>query len=203
MNDEIQTVFIIDDDEYVLDSLKELFESMGMNTESYVSAAKFMEEYKEGQPGCLLTDVRMPGMSGIELQERLNESNIKIPVIIMTGHGDVQMAVQAMKRGAFDFLQKPFRDQELLDCIIKALDLDRANRAKLDKKHSLQKRIDSLTTRERQVIDKVLDGKANKKIALELDISDRTVEIHRSHAMEKLNAKSVAELVRIMLNNKS
>lgn len=199
MNDVLQTIFIVDDDEDVRDSLVELFESLRLQTKSYKNAISFLDDYNPDESGCLLADVRMPGMSGIELQQKLNEKAISIPMIIMTGHGDVQMAVQAMKDGAFEFLQKPFRDQDLIECITKALEQDKANRITLNEKHDLQIRIDSLTTREREVIDKVLEGKANKIIARELEISDRTVETHRSHAMEKLNAKSIAELVKIML----
>ena len=203
MSDILQTIFIVDDDEDVRDSLVELFESLGLPAKSYKSGASFLDDYNSEESGCLLTDVRMPGMSGIELQQKLNENAVKIPVVIMTGHGDVQMAVQAMKEGAHDFLQKPFRDQELIDCISKALAQDKSNRVELKKKRVLQDRIDGLTAREHEVIEKVLEGKANKKIARELDISDRTVEIHRSHAMEKLGVKSVAELVKIMLSAKS
>ena len=203
MSDILQTIFIVDDDEDVRDSLVELFESLGLPAKSYKSGASFLDDYNSEESGCLLTDVRMPGMSGIELQQKLNENSVKIPVVIMTGHGDVQMAVQAMKEGAHDFLQKPFRDQELIDCISKALAQDKSNRVELKKKRVLQDRIDGLTAREHEVIEKVLEGKANKKIARELDISDRTVEIHRSHAMEKLGVKSVAELVKIMLRAKS
>ena len=199
MNDVLQTIFIVDDDEDVRDSLVELFGSLKLQTKSYKSAINFLDDYSPEESGCLLADVRMPGMSGIELQQKLNEKAISIPMIIMTGHGDVQMAVQAMKDGAFEFLQKPFRDQDLIDCITKALEQDKSNRITINEKHDLQIRIDSLTTREREVIDKVLEGKANKIIARELEISDRTVETHRSHAMEKLNAKSIAELVKIML----
>lgn len=203
MSDILQTIFIVDDDEDVRDSLVELFGSLGLQAKSYESATGFLDDYNSEESGCLLTDVRMPGMSGIELQQKLNENEVIIPVVIMTGHGDVQMAVQAMKDGAYEFLQKPFRDQELIDCISKALAQDKTNRIELRKKRALQDRIDSLTARECEVVNKVMEGKANKKIARELDISDRTVEIHRSHAMEKLSVKSVAELVKIMLSTKS
>lgn len=203
MSDILQTIFIVDDDEDVRDSLVELFGSLGLQAKSYESATGFLDAYNSEESGCLLTDVRMPGMSGIELQQKLNENEVIIPVVIMTGHGDVQMAVQAMKDGAYEFLQKPFRDQELIDCISKALAQDKTNRIELKKKRAIQDRIDSLTARECEVINKVMEGKANKKIARELNISDRTVEIHRSHAMEKLSVKSVAELVKIMLSAKS
>lgn len=199
MSKDQQIVTIIDDDEDVRDSLVELISSIGMQTKDYPSAVSFLDELDVTQSGCILADVRMPGMSGIELQHKLIELNAPQPLIIMTGHGDITMAVQAMKDGAFEFLQKPFRDQELLDCLSKALDKDSANRKQLENQQAKHDRINLLTKREREVIDLVLKGKVNKIIARELAISDRTVEIHRSHAMEKLGAKSVAELVKIML----
>lgn len=200
VNEEQQIVSIIDDDEDVRDSLVELIESIGLQTKSYASAISFLDEADINQAGCILADVRMPGMSGIELQHKLNELDASQPLIIMTGHGDITMAVQAMKDGAFEFLQKPFRDQELLDYISKALEQDSKNRKKLEFQHNIQELVNSLTAREREVVDKVLEGKVNKIIARELDISDRTIEIHRSHAMGKLGVKSVAELVKIMLS---
>lgn len=203
MSEDQQIVFIVDDDDDVRDSLVELIESIGLQTKAYESAISFLDEFNNDFPGCILADVRMPGMSGIELQYKLNELGATQPLIIMTGHGDITMAVQAMKEGAFEFLQKPFRDQELLDCLTKALEQDNANRNKSGIQHAIQERVNTLTTREREVVDKVLEGKVNKIIARELDISDRTVEIHRSHAMEKLGVKSVAELVKIMLSAQS
>ncbi len=181
----------------------ELISSIGLQVCAYESANNFLSEFNKNTAGCILADVRMPGLSGIELQHKLNESNARQPLIIMTGHGDITMAVQAMKDGAFEFLQKPFRDQELLDCITNALELDRSNRRQRAKQIETQNIIKSLTSREREVIDKVIEGKANKIIARELEISDRTVEIHRSHAMEKLGVKSVAELVKVMLSIQS
>ncbi len=200
ISEDQQIVFVIDDDEDVRDSLVELISSINLHANAYDSAISFLNEFDLNVPGCILADVRMPGMSGIELQHKLRELNAPQPLIIMTGHGDITMAVLAMKDGAFEFMQKPFRDQELLDCITKALELDNTNRRLLEKQLALQERVNCLTSREREVIDKVIDGKANKVIARELEISDRTVEIHRSHAMEKLGVKSVAELVKVMLN---
>jgi len=199
MSEDQQLVSIIDDDMDVRDSLIELIDSIGLQAKSYASAINFLDEADINQAGCVLADVRMPGMSGIELQHKLKELGAIQPLIIMTGHGDITMALQAMKNGAFEFLQKPFRDQELLDCITKALEQDRDNRKGLKTQLITQEMINSLTIREREVVDKVLEGKVNKIIASELEISDRTVEIHRSHAMEKLGAKSVAELVKVML----
>lgn len=200
MNKEQQVVSIIDDDEDVRDSLVELIDSIGLQTKSYVSAINFLDEADINQAGCILVDVRMPGMSGIELQYKLKELGAIQPLIIMTGHGDITMAVQAMKNGAFEFLQKPFRDQELLDCIAKALEKDGESRNRLQTQQVIQEMVNELTMREREVVDRVLEGKANKIIAKELEISGRTVEIHRSHAMEKLGVKSVAELVKVMLS---
>jgi FixJ family two-component response regulator len=199
MSEDQQLVSIIDDDMDVRDSLVELIDSIGLQAKSYASAINFLDEADINQAGCVLADVRMPGMSGIELQHKLKELGAIQPLIIMTGHGDITMAVQALKNGAFEFLQKPFRDQELLDCITKALEQDRDNRNRLKSQLITQEMVNSLTIREREVVDKVLEGKVNKIIARELEISDRTVEIHRSHAMEKLGAKSVAELVKVML----
>ena len=198
-----QIVFIIDDDDDVRDSLVELIASIGIQTRAFESARNFLDTFDNDIPGCVLADVRMPGMSGIELQHRLNELKALNPLIIMTGHGDIMMAVQAMKDGAFEFLQKPFRDQELLDCITAALEKDLDNRKKQESMRENHERVNALTKREREVIDLVLEGKANKVIARVLDISNRTVEIHRSHAMEKLGVKSVAELVKIMLSTKA
>lgn len=203
MNKEQQVVSIIDDDEDVRDSLVELIDSIGLQTKSYVSAINFLDEADINQAGCILVDVRMPGMSGIELQYKLKELGAIQPLIIMTGHGDITMAVQAMKNGAFEFLQKPFRDQELLDCIAKALEKDGESRNRLQTQQVIQEMVNELTMREREVVDRVLEGKANKIIAKELEISGRTVEIHRSHAMEKLGVKSVAELVKVMLSNQT
>ena len=203
MSENKQTIFIVDDDEDVRDSLVELIESINLKTKAYESALHFLEEFSRDMTGCILADVRMPGMSGIELQHKLLELNAPQPLILMTAHGDITMAVQAMKDGAFEFLQKPFRDQELLDCITNALEQDQYNRKQLERLQADRERIKTLTAREREVIDLVLEGKSNKVIALELNISDRTVEIHRSHAMEKLNVKSVAELVKTILQAQS
>ena len=203
MNNMDQQVFIVDDEEDVRDSLKELVESIGIDACTFKNANEFLQAFNPDQSGCVLIDVRMPGMSGIDLQHKLKELEAGLPIIIITGHGDIPMAVQAMKEGAFEFLQKPFRDQDILDTITKALEKDRLNREKIKNAKNLQHRIESLTARERQVVDLVLDGKANKVIARELDISDRTIEIHRSHAMRKLGAHSVAELVKIMLSSQT
>jgi FixJ family two-component response regulator len=167
--------------------------------EAFPSAQDFLNAYNDDRPGCLILDVRMPGMSGLELQERLNERKAIIPIIFMTGHGDVPMAVEALQAGALDFLQKPFRDQELIDRIAKALDRDATNRRDLAEVQVIAERFADLTPRERLVMELVTQGKANKVIAGDLEISQRTVEIHRARVMEKTHAGSLAHLVRMML----
>jgi FixJ family two-component response regulator len=200
MSDNDKQVAIVDDDEYVRDGLVELLDSVGYKTQIFIHAKEFLETFDPLTVGCILLDVRMPGMSGIELQHKLNEMDIRIPIIIMTGHGDIAMAVQAMKDGAFEFIQKPFRDQDVIDAITKALEKNALDREVLDKKEKIQQQIDLLTKREREVVNYVLEGMANKVIAKQLGVSDRTVEIHRSHAMQKLGVKSVAELVKMMMH---
>lgn len=194
-----QTVYVVDDDEDVRDSLVELIRSVGLRVQPCASAHEFLDQYKAPSAGCLVLDIRMPGMSGLELQAVLKERQLTLPIIFITGHGDVPMAVQAMKDGAAEFMQKPFRDQDLLDRISKALEQDRRHRKVLEQRQSLAELIENLTPRERQIIDLVIEGQPNKVIAKKLGISDRTVEIHRSHAMQKLEASSVAELVKIMI----
>ena len=158
-----------------------------------------MVEFKPDAPGCLVLDIRMPGMSGLELQQQLNRSGSMLPVIFITGHGDVQMAVQAMKEGAFDFIQKPFRDQDLIDRVNHALRHDLENRDSVARRADIQRRLESLTPREQQVLKLVVDGAANKVIAIDLGLSERTVEIHRAKVMEKMDARSVAHLVKLRL----
>ncbi|HSN72662.1 MAG TPA: response regulator, partial [Steroidobacteraceae bacterium] len=167
--------------------------------ETFGSAQEFLDAYKDDRPGCLVLDIRMPGMSGLELQEKLNERRAIIPVIFITGHGDVPMAVEAMQAGAVDFIQKPFRDQDLLDRINQALEKDAANRAALAERSAIAKRLSTLTPREHEVMELVVRGKANKVIAGDLNLSQRTVEIHRARVMEKMQASSLAHLVRMVL----
>lgn len=191
-------IFVVDDDLAVRESLEALLRAAGHEVECFGSAADFLSAYRE-EPGCLLLDIRMPGMSGLELQAHLNERQMVLPVIFITGHGDVSMAVEAMQGGAVDFLQKPFRDQELLERIGRALARDAANRVALHEREAIRTRFDSLTPREVEVMRLVVAGKANKVIASDLALSQRTVEIHRSRVMEKMRADSLAHLVRMVL----
>jgi FixJ family two-component response regulator len=199
MKEKITTVFVVDDDEAVRTSLKLLLRSVGLPVETAASAQEFLDRFDAERPGCLVLDIRMPGLSGLELQERLNAMHAMIPVVFITGHGDVPMAVEAMQHGAVDFIQKPFRDQDLLDRINQALEKDRDNRAGLRERDNIRAHIADLTPREKEVLDLVTAGKANKVIAGDLDVSQRTVEIHRARVMEKMGASSLAHLVRMVI----
>jgi FixJ family two-component response regulator len=192
-------VFVVDDDEAVRNSLRLLLKSIGMPAVAYASAEEFLAGYDDEQPGCIVLDVRMPGMSGPELQDELNRRGALIPVIFITGHGDVPMAVEAMRHGAVDFMQKPFSDKDLVSRIQLAMAADRRNREAIGAKDQIRARIAALTPRERQVLDLVTQGKSNKVIAGDLGASQRTVEIHRSHVMEKMGANSLAQLVRMTM----
>lgn len=193
------TIFVVDDDAAVRDALKLLLRSVGHAVETFGSAQEFLDAYGEDRAGCLVLDIRMPGMSGLELQQKLNEKHSILPIIFITGHGDVPMAVEAMQAGAVDFIQKPFRDQDLIDRINQALEKDGSNRAALGERNDIRRRLETLTPREREVLDLVVHGKANKVIAGDLKLSQRTVEIHRARVMEKMQASSLAHLVRMVL----
>ncbi|MCW8916474.1 MAG: response regulator transcription factor [Magnetovibrio sp.] len=190
------TIYIVDDDQAVRDSLGWLISSVGLKVESFETAQDFMDDYDRKKPGCLLVDVRMPGMSGLELQQHLAQDNQCLPVIIVTGHGDVKMAVNAMKQGAFDFIEKPYNDQVMLDLIQKALQECNRRRSKKLEHQEVQDLYETLTARERQVMDMIVIGNTNKQIAYALDISEKTVEAHRSKVMEKIQATSLADLIR-------
>ena len=192
-------IYIVDDDDGMRRALTVLMTTVGYQPVAFARPVEFLSKYDANQAGCLVLDVRMPEMSGLEVQQQLNRSGALIPVILITGHGDIPMAVQAMKDGAFDFLQKPFRDQELLDRINAALKQDAQNRESVDRLADLRQRAQSLTPREREVMGHVVDGKANKVIAIDLGLSERTVEIHRANVMEKMAARSVAHLVKMHL----
>jgi len=190
-----QTVFVVDDDAAVRDSIKELVESVGLQAEGYDSALAFLDAFESQRPGCLVLDVRMAEMSGLVLQERLSELEASIPVILLTGHGDVPMAVQAMRSGAVDFIQKPYREQALLDSINAALAADAAARRSSVATDDIEQRLSSLTGREREVLDQILSGLTSKEVARELSVSPRTVEVHRKNLLRKLEMGSVKELM--------
>jgi two-component system, LuxR family, response regulator FixJ len=188
-------VMVVDDDSGVRNAMRSLLKSVGLESVLYGSAQEFLASYQSSQPGCLLLDIRMPGMSGLELQHQLNLRGAVVPVIFMTGHGDIPMAVEAMQHGAFDFLQKPFRDQDLLDRIQRAIVKDAELRQSLGEHERIRAHMETLTAREREVLDLMTQGKQNKAIAQDLGVSSRTIEIHRARVMEKMGAQSVAELV--------
>ena len=193
------TVFVVDDDQAMRNSLKWLIESVGVQVESFSSADEFLRQYQPGRAGCLVLDVRMPGMSGLDLQEHLVEKGMQIPVVIITGHGDVPMAVRAMKHGAVDFIEKPFNDEVLLDAIRRAIAHEEQQRMQQTEHLQLQRRLGSLTPREHEVMAMVTEGMSNKEIANRLGVSAKTVEAHRARVMEKMQAGSLAELVRMAL----
>lgn len=193
------TVYIVDDDQAIRHAMELLMRSVGMNYEIFSSATDFLANHTNDRAGCLVLDIRMPGIGGLELQEKLNNSGSTLPIIFITGHGDVPMAVDAMQKGAVDFIQKPFRDQELLDRINEALETDLERRTARQEKAGVLEKIEKLTNREREVFDLVVTGKPNKVIAYELGVSQRTIEIHRARVMEKMSARSLAELVRMHL----
>jgi FixJ family two-component response regulator len=192
---DVPLVYVVDDDDAVRDSLGMLLKAIGLKYETYPSALDFLQHYQPTRHACLVADIRMPGLSGLELQQRLNEQGAQIPIIFITGHGDVPMAVTAMKSGAADFVQKPFRDQDLIDRIQKGLERDRERRAASAERDAIRARIALLTPREKEVMQRVVRGQANKVIALDLGVSQRTVELHRARVMRKLKMRSLAELV--------
>ena len=192
------TVFIVDDDEAVRDSIQELVSSVGLNAEVYASAHQYLETFDPARPGCLVLDVRMARMSGRALQARLNEMHARIPIVFISGHGDIPMAVKAIKAGAVDFIQKPYHDQQLLDSINEALRRDAAARRHSPDRDEFEARLRLLTDREREVMERVAQGLSSKAIAQQLDISPRTVEVHRSHLLDKLAVGSLAELIQLV-----
>ncbi|MCB1616204.1 MAG: response regulator transcription factor [Pseudomonadales bacterium] len=197
--DQKAVVFIVDDDDAVRESLAFLMKSINQPAETFSSAQEFLDAYNGEKGGCLLLDIRMPGMSGLDLQAKMKELHILLPIIFITGHGDVPMAVKAIQDGAADFILKPFRDQELIDRIQEVLVEDAENRAGLLEQSEILKRMETLTEREKEVMEQVVAGKANKVVAIDLNVSQRTVEIHRANVMEKMKAKSLAQLVRLVI----
>lgn len=199
MNALVPTVFVIDDDDAVRNSLRMLFGSIGLPVQVFASAQDFLLQYALEHPGCLVVDVRMPGMSGLALQHELNLRGATVPLIFITGHGDIAMAVEAMQHGAFNFLAKPFRDQDLIERVRHAMQQDAAHRLEFGNSARIRERLESLTPREREVLALVTSGKANKVMAAELGVSQRTIEIHRARVMAKMQAGSLAALVRMSL----
>jgi len=196
------TVFVVDDDASVRESLALLMRSIDLDVETFASAPDFLDGYDASRLGCLILDVRMPGMSGLELQEVLEARRLTLPIIFLTAHGDVPMAVKAVKAGAVDFLQKPFRDQDLIDKVQHALARHATTMEKRAGREEVTARIASLTRREHEVMDMVVEGKANKVIAIDLGLSQRTVEIHRARVMKKMRADSLSHLVQMVLQAK-
>jgi two-component system response regulator FixJ len=191
------TVFIVDDDPAIRFAMQALMDSVNIEHEIFASGDEFLEKTDDRRAGCLVLDIRMPGLGGLELQEELIKRGSTLPIIFITGHGDVPMAVDAMQKGAVDFIQKPFRDQDLLDRIREAIKTDQERREEQQRHAEVAERLDRLTNREREVFDLVVTGKPNKVIAYELGVSQRTVEIHRARVMEKMQARSLADLVKM------
>jgi len=200
MNSTEQQVFIIDDDEAVRDSMSMLLETIDLPHRCFAAASEFLDFYDGTQRGCLVLDIRMPGMSGLELQQRLKERNAILPIIFITGHGDIPMAVEAMRHGALDFMRKPFREQDLLDRIQQALEYEAGMRDVLLDRAKILERIATLTARELEVFERVVKGQANKVIAIDLGISERTVEVHRAQVMRKLEVRTLAQLVKAKID---
>lgn len=192
-------VFIVDDDASVRDSLRWLIESVQLQVQCFATAQEFLQGYQSQQTGCVVLDVRMPGLSGLDLQEELRQQGFVLPVIIITGHADVPMAVRAFKSGVFDFIEKPFNDQHLIDRIHQAIDKSRSQKVNIQRWQDARDRLQKLSSREVQVLDCIVSGSSNKTMARELDISVKTIETHRANLMSKMQAGSVSELVRIAL----
>jgi FixJ family two-component response regulator len=191
------TVYVVDDDAGVRRAAKELIETVGLRVETFASAQDFLETERHDAPGCLVLDVRLPGLSGLDLQRELRNTNNPVPIIFVTGHGDIPMSVQAMKAGAVEFLTKPFRDQQLLDSIAEAINRDRLARKERREIAELRLRHESLTPREREVMEHVVKGLLNKQVGAELGMSETTVKLHRAQVMQKMRADSLADLVRM------
>ena len=195
--DERAIVHVVDDDASIRGALEGLFDSMGLRAQSYATARDFLTRGVEDRPGCIVIDIRLPDMNGLDFQAQLTEMGVRLPVVMMTGYGDIPMSVRAMKRGAVDFLSKPFHDQDMLDAVMAAIERDRERRLVEDDVSQMQHRFGTLTQRELQVMQLVTAGKMNKQVAGELGISEITVKIHRGAAMRKMGARTLADLVRM------
>lgn len=191
------TVFIIDDDSDMREAIKDLVESVGLRAESFASGEEFLSRRRTADPSCLVLDVRLPQMSGLDFQKQLADTDIQIPIIFITAHGDIPMSVRALKSGAVEFLTKPFKDQDLLDAIQQALLLDRTVQEAQAEIYELRQRYQALTPREREVLTLVVSGKLNKQIGFEIGASEATIKIHRGHVMQKMQAESLADLIRM------
>jgi two-component system, LuxR family, response regulator FixJ len=198
-----QTVFIVDDEPAVRKSLQWLIETLSVPVRTFASAASFLETYRSCESGCLILDLRMPGMGGLDLQQELIHRGFHLPVIVLTGYGDIPSAIRAMKNGAVEFLEKPVEDEHLLDLVRRALELDSRNRRERSEHEAAAERIERLTPREREVLDFVVEGLSSKAIADRLQVSIKTIEAHRAHIMQKMGTESVAELVRIVVGVES
>ncbi len=194
------TVFIVDDEAEVRDAMKLLMDSVGLAAETFASAQDYLDQFEPQRPGCLVLDIRMPGLSGLELQEKLSKDALHPPIVIITGHGDVPMAVRAVQAGAVDFIEKPFRDQVLLDSVHRAITRDAEQRGEASRLADIEARLQRLTPREKEVLDLVMTGMRNKVIAVELGVSQSTVEAHRAKVMEKMEARTLSDLMRMMLS---
>ena len=193
-------VYIVDDEEAIRDSLALLLRSVGIPTRLFPDGGSFLAAYHAGLRGCVVLDVRMPRMGGLELQQELNRRGCSLPLIFMSGHGDVPMAVEAMRAGAMDFLQKPFHDEDMIRRVQRAMEQGERDSAALEEREGLRRRFEALTPREREVAERIVAGDANKVIAIDLDLSERTVELHRARIMQKMEARGLAHLVQMMLH---
>lgn len=197
MTDQPPVVYVVDDDASVRDALSLLLRSAGLTAQTFESAREFLEHDLADDPGCIVLDVKMPGQSGLDLQEELVRAGISLPIVFLTGHGDVPSSVRAMKAGAVDFLEKPFESDDLLAAVRRAIDRGREQRREQLELAEVRRRVDSLTEREHEVFERIVTGDPNKRVAFELGISEKTVKVHRAHVMEKMKADSFADLVRL------